>query len=135
VQPSVTISLDQPSPAFGAITPGGALPRATEHVTVTSNLATGYALTVHRSSFTPADLPLGIAAAAPAGAALGALLQGGALAAIPVAPAADLLFGTTAAPTTGSGDVWSTALGLIAPLPPVSPGHYQATVAFTVVAR
>jgi Lamin Tail Domain len=135
VQPGVTISLDQPAPALGAITQGGQLPRVPEHVTVVSNLGAGYALTVHRSAFTPADLPLGIAAAAPAGAALGALLQGGALAPVPVAPAADLVVGTTAAPSVAGGDVWSTQLGLIAPLPSVPPGRYQATVAFTVVAR
>ena len=42
-----------------------------ERVTVVSNNAAGYSLTVHRSAFAPADLPLGIAAIAPPGGSLG----------------------------------------------------------------
>ena len=56
-----------------------------------SNNAAGYALTVHRSAFAPADLPLGLAASAPSGGQLGGSLGGGAMAPIPIPPAPDLL--------------------------------------------
>ena len=46
-----------------------------ERVTVVSNNAAGYALTVHRTAFTPADLPLGLASTAPAGGTLGAVAR------------------------------------------------------------
>jgi hypothetical protein len=82
----------------------------------------GYALTVHRTAFTPADLPLGIAASG-----------GAAFTAIPIAPVADLLLGTRTAATTPTGDVWPTSVGFTTALPPVSAGHYTATVTFTVV--
>jgi Lamin Tail Domain len=135
IQPALTVSLDQPALAFGSVLTGTTPPRIAERVTVVSNLATGYALSVHRSAFTPSDLPLGLAAVAPAGAALGALLAGGAIAAVPVAPGADLLVGTTAASTSAAGDVWSTQIGFTGPLPAVAPGRYQANVVFTVIGR
>ena len=135
VQPALTVSLDQSALAFGSVLTGTTPPRLLEHVTVVSNLAAGYTLAVHRSAFTPADLPLGLAASAPAGGALGALLQGGAMAAIPVAPAADLLVGTATAATSAAGDVWNAQIGFAGPLPSVAPGRYQANVVFTVVGR
>jgi hypothetical protein len=97
---------------------------ASERVTVVSNSPAGYALTVHRSTFAPADLPLGIAASAGAG-----------LVPIPVAPTADLLLGSTAAATTTAGDVWAASVGFTGALPPVSPGRYSATITFTVIGR
>ena len=100
-----------------------------------SNHTTGYALTVHRSAFAPADLPLGLSASAPAGGQLGGGLAGGAMAAIPIAPAADLLIGTTSAPSAPAGDAWATNVGFVSPLPFVTPGHYTATVTFTVIGR
>jgi hypothetical protein len=93
-------------------------------VTVVSNNGTGYALTVHRSAFTPNDLPLGIAAPA-----------GGPLVAIPIAPAADLLIASSAAPSAAAGDVWPTSIGFASVLPVVGPGHYTATLTFTVIGR
>jgi hypothetical protein len=135
VQATLSISLDQPALAFGAVAAGSTPPRLPEHVTVVSTGATGYALSVHRSAFTPADLPLGLAATAPAGATLGGQLQAGALAGIPIAPATDLLVGSKTAATAPAGDVWSTALGFTSPLPALPTGHYQTTVVFTVVAQ
>jgi hypothetical protein len=135
VQPALTLSLDQSALAFGPVLTGTTPPRIPERVTVISNSATGYALSVHRTAFTPADLPLGVAAAAPAGAALGALLGGGAMAAIPVTPLADLLVGTGSSTTPATGDVWSAQIGFTGPLPPVAPGRYQANVVFTVIGR
>jgi hypothetical protein len=104
-------------------------------VTVTSNQLTGYALTVHRSAFLHADLPLGLSAFAPPGGQLGGQLADGAMAAIPIAPAADLLIGTTTAPSSPAGDAWATNVGFVSPLPFVAPGRYTATVTFTVIGR
>jgi len=58
-------------------------------VTVVSNDASGYSLTVHRAAFLPADLPLGIAGIAPAGGQIGGSLAGllGAILALPVTAA------------------------------------------------
>jgi len=92
-------------------------------------------LTAHRSAFLPADLPLGLSASAPPGGQLGGQLAGGAMAAIPIAPAADLLIGTTTAPSAPAGDAWSTNVGFVSPVPFVAPGHYTATVTFTVIGR
>ena len=89
-----------------------------------SNDAAGYALTVHRSAFAPADLPLGIAASA-----------GGSLVAIPVAPAADLLIASSTTASAVAGDVWPTSIGFPRRCRPSHPGHYTATVTFTVIGR
>ena len=80
-------------------------------------------------------LPLGLSATAPSTGQLGPGLAGGARAALPVAPAADLLVGTTSAPSAASGDVWPTSLAFTSPLPTLASGHYTATVTFTVIAR
>jgi hypothetical protein len=89
-----------------------------------SNNAPGYVLSVHRTAFTPGDLPLGIAAS-----------SGAALQPIPIAPAADLLLSTTTAPSASSGDVLPASIGFVTPLPVVAPAHYTATVTFTVIGR
>lgn len=135
IQPALSIALDHPSISFGNAAAGDTPAAASERVTVASNSATGYALTVHRTAFKPADLPLGLSATAPNGGQLGPALAGGAMAAIPVAPAADLLIGSTSGPTVSSGDAWQTKIGFVSPLPAVSPGHYTATVTFTVIGR
>ena len=75
------------------------------------------------------------AGTAPPGGQLGGALVGGAMAAIPIVPAPDLLVGTTAAATGPTGDVWDTRLGFVSPLPVVSAGRYAATVTFTVIGR
>ena len=93
-----------------------------ERVTVVSNNSSGYAVTVRRTAFLPADLPLGIAGTAPSGGQIGGSLAGGAMAAIPIAPAPDLLVGTTAARSAATGDVWDTRLGFVSPLPVVPAG-------------
>ena len=135
VDPVLSIALERPSVSFGHATAGETPVSVSERVTVSSNHTTGYALTVHRSAFLPADLPLGLSASAPAGGQLGGQLAGGAMAAIPIAPAADLLIGTTSAPSAPAGDGWATNVGFVSPLPFVTPGHYTATVTFTVIGR
>ena len=90
---------------------------------------------MRRTAFLPADLPLGIAGTAPSGGQIGPALAGGAIAAIPIAPAADLLVGTKAAQSAPAGDVWDTRLGFASPLPVVPAGRYTATVTFTVIGR
>jgi hypothetical protein len=135
IQPVLSIALERPSIGFGNASAGQTPAAVSERVTVSSNRATGYALTVHRSAFVPADLPLGLSATAPSGGQLGGGLGGGAMAAIPIAPAADLLIGTTSAPSPAAGDVWATHVGFVSPLPAVAPGHYTASVTFTAIGR
>jgi len=131
----LSIALERASISFGHAAVGETPAPVSERVTVTSNHLTGYALTAHRSAFLPADLPLGLSASAPPGGQLGGQLAGGAMAAIPIAPAADLLIGTTTAPSAPAGDAWSTNVGFVSPVPFVAPGHYTATVTFTVIGR
>lgn len=135
VQPVLSVTLEHASLSFGTAAAGDTPSPLSERLTVVSNSATGYALTVHRSVFTPADLPLALATTAPTGGTVGGSVAGGALARIPVAPVTDLLLGTTAAHSAGSGDVWPASIGFASALPSVAPGHYTATVTFTVVAR
>jgi hypothetical protein len=135
IQPVLSIALERSSISFGNAASGDTPAAISERVTIASSNAAGYGLTVHRSAFLPADLPLGLAASAPSGGQLGGQLAGGAIAAIPIAPAPDLLVGTTAAPSAAAGDVWPTNVGFVSPLPVVAPGHYTATVTFTVIGR
>jgi uncharacterized protein len=135
VQSALSISLERSALSFGQVHAGTTPSPISEAVTVTGNPSAGYALSAHRTAFSPADLPLGVASTAPAGGQVGAGLAGGARASIPVAPAADVLIGTTAGPSAASGDVWPATIGFTAPLPAVPAGHYTASVTFTVVAR
>jgi hypothetical protein len=135
LQSALSISLDHPSLNFGSAVSGQTPAALSEHVTVASTNAAGYALSVHRTSFTPADLPLGLSATAPAGAVLGGLLTGGSLVSIPIPPATELLIGTTSAPSAAVGDVWSTNIGFTGPIPGGSIGKHTATVTFTVIGR
>ncbi len=135
IQPVLSIALERPSVSFGNAASGTTPAPVSEHVTVVSNNQTGYALTVHRTAFSPADLPLGISGTPPSGGQIGPQLAGGAIAPIPIAPAPDLLIGTTSAGSAPSGDVWATSLGFTSPLPVVPAGHYTATVTFTAIVR
>ena len=135
VDSMLSIALERPSISFGHAATGETPAVVAERVSVVSNHLTGYALTVHRSAFQPADLPLGLSAFAPPGGQVGGQLAGGAMAAIPIVPAADLLIGTTSAPSSAAGDAWATNVGFISPLPFVAPGRYTATVTFTVIGR
>lgn len=135
IQPVLSIALERPSISFGNAFSGDNPAPVSEQVTVSSNDAAGYALTVHRSAFQPADLPLGMTASAPAGGQIGPALVGGTKAAIPIAPAPDLLVGTTSAPSASAGDVWPTQISFTSPLPSVAPGRYTATITFTAIGR
>lgn len=135
VLPALTVALERSSLSFGNAAAGETPAALSQQVTVTSNSEPGYALTVRRSAFVPTDLPLGLAASAPSGGTLGVPLTGGAMTPIPVVPAADLLVGTTAAPSAPSGDVWATSVGFVSPLPSVAPGRYTATLTFSVIGR
>jgi hypothetical protein len=121
VQPVLSIALDHPTLSFPAAVPGTTPGPVPENVTVTSNDPSGYTLTVHRTAFTPHDLPLGIG------------VGSAGLVAVPVAPAADLLLGTASGPSAGGGDAWATSVGFVSPLPVVPAGHYTATLTFTVI--
>jgi hypothetical protein len=135
IQSVISLSLEHSALSFGNAVAGGTPAPVSEHVTVLSTNATGYALSVHRSAFTPADLPLGIAATAPAGAQLGGSLAGGAVVGVPIAPASDLVVGTTSAASAAAGDVWPTSFSFTPALPIVPAGHYAATVTYTVIGR
>jgi hypothetical protein len=134
VQPVLSLALERASLGFGATTAGSTPSPISERVTVLSNHASGYALSVRRTAFAPADLPLAIQATAPAGGVLGSGLAGGALVPVPIAPS-ELTLGTTSAIGAAGGDVWPTNVGFSAPIPAVAPGRYTATLAFTVIAR
>ncbi len=123
VQPLLSIALDHPTLSFPAAVPGTTPAPLPEHVTVTSNDPSGYTLGVHRTAFTPHDLPLGIG------------VGSGGLVALPIAPAADLLLGTASGPSGDGGDAVATSVGFVSPLPVVPAGHYTATLTFTVIGR
>jgi hypothetical protein len=135
VQPVIAIALGQPALDFGALAAGATAPLVNESVTVTSNDTAGYTLTAHRTAFTPRDLPLGLAASAPTGGTLAAGISPTVLAALPIAPVADLAIGSTAAAAPGAGDVWATKIGFTTALPSVPAGQYTATLTYTVVPR
>jgi hypothetical protein len=134
LQSVLSISLERAALSFGHVNAGGTPPAISERVTVASNNATGYALTVHRSVFQPSDLPLVVSAAAAPGGQLAPALAGGALVPVPVAPAADLLLGTTAAAGASGGDVWPLGF-TFSTLPASAPGHYTSALTFTVIGR
>jgi uncharacterized protein len=123
VQPVLSLSLERSSVSFGTVVSGSAPAPISEKAVVMSNDAAGYALTVHRSAFAPADLPLGIGVGTAA------------LAAVPVSPAAALQLASTTAPSAAAGDAWATRIGFVSALPALLSGHYTATVTYTVIAR
>jgi hypothetical protein len=131
----LSVSVDRPSLSFGTFTFGDRPAPLPEQVTVSSNNTAGYSLAVARTAFAPTDLPLALAATAPAGGALGGAFTAGALVPIPITPAAALTVGTRSASSAAGGDVWATNIGFSSPLPLAATGRYSATVTFTVVAR
>jgi len=135
IQPVIAIALGQPTLDFGGLVAGATTQPVSESVTVTSNDTAGYTLTAHRSAFTPRDLPLGLSATAPSGGSLGAGISPTTLAALPIAPAADLAIGSTSAAAPAAGDIWATKIGFTGPLPSVPAGQYTATVTYTVIPR
>jgi len=123
VQPVLSIALDHATLSFPAAVPGTTPDPLPEHVTVTSNDASGYTLSVHRTAFSPHDLPLGIGVGT------------GSLTAVPVTPASDLLLATATGPSADGGDMWATNVGFVSPLPVVPAGHYTATLTLTVIGK
>ena len=123
IQPALSIALDHPTLSFPAAVPGTTPDPLPEHVTVTSNDASGYTLSVHRTAFSPHDLPLGIGVGA------------GGLVAVPIAPAPDLSLATSSGPSADGGDTVATSVGFVSPLPVVAAGHYTATLTFTVIGK
>ena len=122
--PFLSVALERSSISFGQVFAGQTPPTVSERVTVVSNNSAGYVLTVHRTAFAPADLPLGIAPSATA-----------ALAPVPVAPAADYVLASASTATTASGDVWPASVGFTSALPVLPPGRYTSTITFTVIGR
>jgi Lamin Tail Domain len=123
IQPVLSIALDHPTLSFPAAVPGTTPDPQPENVTVTSNDASGYTLSVHRTAFSPYDLPLGIGVGA------------GELVAVPIAPAPDLSLTTTSGPSGSGGDTVATSVGFVSPLPAVPAGHYTAALTFTVIGK
>ena len=122
LEPVISLAVDHDTLDFGSVMPGTTPDPIAEHVTVTSSDSSGYSLTVHRTAFTPHDLPLGIG------------VGSAALAAVPIAPDPDLLLGTTSTVSATSGDVWTTNVGFVSPLPALPSGHYTAAITYTVIA-
>ena len=123
IQPVLSIALDHGTLSFPAAVPGTTPAPLPEHLTVTSNDAAGYTVGVHRTTFAPHDLPLGIGVGA------------GALIAVPIAPAPDLSIATSSGPSAAGGDTVATSVGFVSPLPAVPAGHYTATLTFTVIGK
>jgi hypothetical protein len=123
IQPMLSIALDHPTLSFPAAVPGTTPAALPENVTVTSNDASGYSLSVHRTAFSPHDLPLGIGVGA------------GGLVAVPIAPAPDLSLASSSGPSAAGGDTVATSVGFVSPLPVVAAGHYAATLTFTVIGK
>jgi hypothetical protein len=123
VSSALSLTLEHASLSFGTASAGQTPASLGDKLTVVSNSATGYAVSVHRTVFAPSDLPFAVS------------VSGGALTRIPVAPVADLLLATTSAPSGASGDVWPASFGFATALPVVPPGHYTSTITFTVIGR
>jgi hypothetical protein len=123
IQPLLSIALDHPTLSFPPAVPGTTPDPLPEHVTVTSNDASGYTLSVHRTAFSPHDLPLGIG------------VGSGGLVPVPIAPAPDLSLAGTSGPSAAGGDTVTTGVGFVSPLPVVAAGHYTATLTFTVIGK
>jgi len=123
LQPVISVAVDHAALNFGSVMPGTTPNPLTEHVTVTSTDSAGYSLTVDRSAFTPHDLPLGIG------------VGSASLAAVPIAPDPDLLLGQTSTVSATAGDIWTTNVGFVSPLPALPSGHYTATLTYTVIAQ
>jgi hypothetical protein len=119
----LSIALDHPTLSFPAAVPGTTPDPLPEHITVTSNDSSGYALSVHRTAFSPHDLPLGIG------------VGSGGLVSVPIAPAPDLPLASTSGPSASGGDIVATSVGFVSPLPVVPAGHYTATLTFTVIGK
>ena len=135
VAPALAIAVERSSLNFGSAVVGSTPASISDHVTVTSNDTAGYALTVSRTAFSPADLPLAVSGSGPAGTQLAAPLSGNALVRIPVPPASDQLVGSTTHASAAGGDTWLTSIGFAAAIPSVPAGHYTATVTFTVIGQ
>jgi hypothetical protein len=132
VQSNIALSLERTNVSFGPAAVGDRPAPVGERVTVTSTDSAGYGLSVRRTAFTPADLPLGVGAASPpVGGLLSAPFAGAAL--IALQPASDVLIGTSVSRSAPGGDVWPTTLGFSSPVPAVAPGQYSATVVYTVI--
>ena len=124
IQPVLSIALDHPTLSFPAAVPGTTPDPLPEHVTVTSNDASGYTLSVHRTAFTPHDLPLGIG------------VGSGSLAAVPIAPAPDLSLADDERPERRPGATrWRRASASSRRCRSWPAGHYTATLTFTVIGK
>jgi hypothetical protein len=135
VAPTLTISLSRSAIDFGRLVFGSAVEPIAEDVTVGSNDASGYILSVHRTAFTPDDLPLALSAQGAAGAELNPSFAGAVKLAVPIAPALDLLIGSSSGITGPEGDVWQTSVGFLGSLPIVRAGAHAATLTYTVIGR
>jgi len=135
IQPVLTVVLDKSTLSFSSLAWNTTPSPLSASVTVVGNSPGGYTLSVHRSVFTPDDLPLGLGASAAPTAQLGPALAGGVLAPVPVAPAADLLIGSSSKVSARAGDVWPVRVGFLSPVPLVSAGRHSATLTFTVIGR
>ena len=131
----ISIALEHPSISFGQVVTGTIPSSLSERITVFSTRSTGYELTVHRTAFAPADLPLGLTATSPAGGVANPAFAGGALAPIPLLTSTDLSIGSVTRAAPVSGDNWPASIGFTGPLPSVAPGHYTGTVTFTVIGK
>lgn len=135
IEAVLSLALERSTISFGKASAGQTPAAVSEKATVVSNNSAGYMLSIHRTAFAPQDLPLGIASTAPPGTQIGPALAGGGIVSIPIAPAADLLIGSSTTKSNAGGDVWPTTIGFASPLPVVSPGHYTTTITYTLIGK
>jgi uncharacterized protein len=117
---TLSLALDKTSVSFGSVLPGTTPAPQPVAVTVVSSNPAGYVLSVRRTAFAPADLPLAVS-------------NGGPLVAMPVGT--DFQLASTTAASAATGDVRTTTLGFASPLAALVSGHYAATVTYTVIGR
>jgi hypothetical protein len=126
VAPTLTMS-DPPGAFVLVLRQGRSSSSLAAPVRVTTNIASGYRLFVGRTAFTRGDIPVRIAAGAPASPGQVLDLTANALTPVPTLPALLGIGRRTGTMTGPAGDPWSTRL-VVGRVPCIRPGLHGASV-------